>query len=78
MKITGIFRRKWEKHWTREEIYIDARRWVFKALENEFREGFCWIELGTSFQHSGPTKRMKRCKEASLEKEKENMVLSLV
>ena len=32
---------KWEKHWTWEEVYIDARRCVFKALENEFSEGFC-------------------------------------
>ena len=40
MKIRD-FPDKWEKHWTWEEVYIDARRCVFKALENEFSEGFC-------------------------------------
>ena len=41
MEITKIFQKSGKKHWTWEEVYIDARRYVFKALENEFREGFC-------------------------------------
>ena len=46
--------------------YIESRRWIFKNLENEFREDLCFMISGTWFQIIGPIKSMKRRSEVSL------------